>query len=487
MTTRTETDTFGPIEVEADKYWGAQAQRSLGNFKIGWEKQPEPIVRALGIVKRAAAEANMALGKLDPALGEVIIRASNEVIEGKLSNHFPLVVWQTGSGTQSNMNANEVISNRAIEIMGGEMGSKKPVHPNDHVNMSQSSNDCFPTAMHIAAAEEVVHRLLPALQVLHNALSDKAQAWKDIIKIGRTHTQDATPVTLGQEFSGYAKQIENGIKRVEMTLPMLMELAQGGTAVGTGLASPVGFADLVADKIAQITGMKFTSAPNKFEALAAHDAMVMTHGAINTVAMSCFKVANDIRFLGSGPRSGLGELALPENEPGSSIMPGKVNPTQCEALTQVCAHIHGNNAAIGFAGSQGHFELNVFNPMMAYNFLQSVRLLADAAVSFTENCVVGIEPCLDNIQKGLENSLDAGNAAQGKVRLRPRRQDRQDGAQERHHAARGSHQGRHRRRRLRRDRAPREDDLAGLIATNLRACKVPCACRVHCSPKNTRR
>ncbi|MBN8607915.1 MAG: class II fumarate hydratase [Caulobacterales bacterium] len=405
MTTRTETDTFGPIAVESDKYWGAQAQRSLGNFKIGWEKQPEPIVRALGIVKRAAAEANMALGKLDPALGEVIIRASNEVIEGKLSSHFPLVVWQTGSGTQSNMNANEVISNRAIEIMGGEMGSKKPVHPNDHVNMSQSSNDCFPTAMHIAAAEEVVHRLIPALQMLHNALNDKAQAWKDIIKIGRTHTQDATPVTLGQEFSGYAKQIENGIKRVEMTLPMLMELAQGGTAVGTGLASPVGFADLVADKIAQITGMKFTSAPNKFEALAAHDAMVMTHGAINTVAMSCFKIANDIRFLGSGPRSGLGELALPENEPGSSIMPGKVNPTQCEALTQVCAHIHGNNAAIGFAGSQGHFELNVFNPMMAYNFLQSVRLLADAAVSFTENCVVGIEPRLDNIQKGLENSL----------------------------------------------------------------------------------
>ncbi len=405
MTTRTETDTFGPIAVESDKYWGAQAQRSLGNFKIGWEKQPEPIVRALGIVKRAAAEANMALGKLDPALGEVIIRAANEVIEGKLNSHFPLVVWQTGSGTQSNMNANEVISNRAIEMMGGEMGSKKPIHPNDHVNMSQSSNDCFPTAMHIAAAEEVTHRLLPALQMLHNALNDKAQAWKDIIKIGRTHTQDATPVTLGQEFSGYAKQIENGIKRIEMTLPMLMELAQGGTAVGTGLASPVGFAELVADKIAQITGMKFTSAPNKFEALAAHDAMVMTHGAINTVAMSCFKIANDIRFLGSGPRSGLGELALPENEPGSSIMPGKVNPTQCEALTQVCAHIHGNNAAIGFAGSQGHFELNVFNPMMAYNFLQSVRLLADAAVSFTENCVVGIEPRLDNIKKGLENSL----------------------------------------------------------------------------------
>jgi fumarate hydratase class II len=347
----------------------------------------------------------MALGKLDPALGKVIIQAADEVIEGKLDAHFPLVVWQTGSGTQSNMNANEVISNRAIEMLGGEMGSKKPVHPNDHVNMSQSSNDTFPTAMHIACAEEVVHRLLPALQVLHNALNDKAEAWKAIIKIGRTHTQDATPVTLGQEFSGYAKQVENGIKRIEMTLPMLMELAQGGTAVGTGLASPAGFAESVAAKISQITGLKFTSAPNKFEALAAHDAMVFTHGAITTAAMSCFKIANDIRFLGSGPRSGLGELSLPENEPGSSIMPGKVNPTQCEALTQVCAHILGNNAAIAFAGSQGHFELNVFNPMMAYNFLQSVRLLADASVSFTENCVVGIEPRLDNIQRGLENSL----------------------------------------------------------------------------------
>ncbi len=403
--TRTETDTFGPIEVEADKYWGAQAQRSLGNFKIGWEKQPAPIIRALGIVKKAAAETNMALGKLDPALGKVIIQAADEVIEGKLNAHFPLVVWQTGSGTQSNMNANEVISNRAIEILGGEMGSKKPVHPNDHVNMSQSSNDTFPTAMHIACAEEVVHKLLPALQVLHNALNDKAQAWKAIIKIGRTHTQDATPVTLGQEFSGYAMQIKNGIKRIEMSLPMLMELAQGGTAVGTGLASPAGFAKGVAENISQITGLKFTSAPNKFEALAAHDAMVFTHGAITTVAMSCFKIANDIRFLGSGPRSGLGELSLPENEPGSSIMPGKVNPTQCEAMTQVCAHILGNNAAIAFAGSQGHFELNVFNPMMAYNFLQSVQLLADASVSFTENCVVGIEPRLDNIKRGLENSL----------------------------------------------------------------------------------
>jgi fumarate hydratase, class II len=402
---RSETDTFGAIDVAADRYWGAQAQRSLGNFKIGWEKQPASIVSALGIVKRAAAEANMALGKLDPTLGDVIVRASQEVIEGKLNDHFPLVVWQTGSGTQSNMNANEVISNRAIEMLGGEMGSKKPVHPNDHVNMSQSSNDTFPTAMHIACAQEVTHKLLPALQVLHNALNDKAQAWKDIIKIGRTHTQDATPVTLGQEFSGYAKQIENGIARIKLTLPALMELAQGGTAVGTGLASPVGFAQAVADRIAALTGLPFTSAPNKFEALAAHDAMVFTHGAITTVAMSCFKIANDIRFLGSGPRAGLGELALPENEPGSSIMPGKVNPTQCEALTQVCAHIHGNNAAIGFAGSQGHFELNVFNPMMAYNFLQSVQLLADAAISFTDNCVVGIEPRLDNIAKGLANSL----------------------------------------------------------------------------------
>ena len=403
--TRTETDTFGPIEVDASKYWGAQAQRSLQNFKIGWEKQPLPIVRALGIVKRASAEANMELGKLDAKLGAVIITAAQEVIEGKLDAHFPLVVWQTGSGTQSNMNANEVISNRAIEMLGGEMGSKKPVHPNDHVNMSQSSNDTFPTAMHIACAEEIHHRLLPALQKLRNALNDKAQSWKHIIKIGRTHTQDATPVTLGQEFSGYTQQIENGIRRIEQTMPDLMQLAQGGTAVGTGLASPIGFAEKVAERIAAITHLKFTSAPNKFEALAAHDAMVMSHGAITTVAMSCFKIANDIRFLGSGPRAGLGELSLPENEPGSSIMPGKVNPTQSEALTQVAVQIHGNNAAMGFAGSQGHFELNVYNPVMAYNFLQSVRLLADAAVSFTDNCVVGIEPRLDNIAKGLANSL----------------------------------------------------------------------------------
>lgn len=403
--TRTETDTFGPIEVDATKYWGAQAQRSIGNFKIGWEKQPLPVVRALGIVKRAAAETNMALGRLDPKVGEVIVKAAQEVIDGKLDEHFPLVVWQTGSGTQSNMNANEVISNRAIEMMGGVMGSKKPVHPNDHVNMSQSSNDTYPTAMHIAAAEEVQHRLIPALKHLHKALDKKAQEWSHIIKIGRTHTQDATPLTLGQEFGGYAQQVMNGIKRIEMTMPMLMELAQGGTAVGTGLNAPVGFAEMVADRIAKITGMPFTSAPNKFEALAAHDAMVMTHGAINTVAVSLFKIANDVRLLGSGPRSGLGELSLPENEPGSSIMPGKVNPTQCEALTMVCVQVFGNQAALSFAGSQGHFELNVYNPVMAYNFLQSVRLLSDAATSFTDNCVVGIVAREDNIKRALDNSL----------------------------------------------------------------------------------
>ena len=403
--TRIETDTFGPIEVDATRYWGAQAQRSLGNFKIGWERQPKPVVRGLGIVKRAAAETNMALGRLDAKLGQTIVAAAQEVIDGRLDDHFPLVVWQTGSGTQSNMNANEVISNRAIEMLGGVMGSKKPVHPNDHVNMSQSSNDTYPTAMHVACAEQIVHDLLPALRKLHEALVLKSHDWQGIIKIGRTHTQDATPITLGQEFSGYAAQVANGILRIEQTLPSLMELAQGGTAVGTGLNAPVGFAEKVAERIAAITGLPFTTAPNKFEALAAHDAMVMTHGAIHAVAMACFKIANDIRFLGSGPRAGLGELALPENEPGSSIMPGKVNPTQSEALTQVAAHIHGNNAAIAFAGSQGHFELNVYNPMMAYNFLQSVRLLADASVSFTDNCVVGIEPRLENIAQGLANSL----------------------------------------------------------------------------------
>ena len=402
---RTETDSFGPIEVAADKYWGAQAQRSLGNFRIGWETQPLLIVRALGIVKRAAAQTNMELGRLDPEIGKVIIAAAQEVIDGKLDGHFPLVVWQTGSGTQSNMNANEVISNRAIEMLGGEMGSKKPVHPNDHVNMSQSSNDTYPTAMHIACAEQVVHHLLPALKQLHRALDGKAKSFAGIIKIGRTHTQDATPLTLGQEFSGYAAQVASSIRRIETTLPGLYELAQGGTAVGTGLNAPVGFAEKVAAHVAAITGLPFVTAPNKFEALAAHDAMVFSHGAINAAAAALFKIANDIRFLGSGPRSGLGELALPENEPGSSIMPGKVNPTQCEAMTQVCVQVFGNNAALSFAGSQGHFELNVYNPVMAYNFLQSVQLLADASVSFTDNCVAGIEAREDNIKAALERSL----------------------------------------------------------------------------------
>jgi fumarate hydratase, class II len=405
MTTRTETDSFGPIEVEADKYWGAQSQRSLGNFKIGEEKMPRPVVRALGVVKRASAEVNVALGQLDPKIGDTIVKAAQEVIAGKLDAHFPLAVWQTGSGTQSNMNANEVISNRAIEMLGGVMGSKTPVHPNDHVNMSQSSNDTFPTAMHIAAAEEIEHRLKPALQKLRNALNDKAQAWAHIIKIGRTHTQDATPLTLGQEFSGYVQQLDNGLHRIEQSMPLLMQLAQGGTAVGTGLNAPVGFAEKVAERIAAITQMKFTSAPNKFEALAAHDAMVFAHGALNTVAVSLFKIANDIRFLGSGPRSGLGELMLPENEPGSSIMPGKVNPTQCEAMTMVCCQVFGNHAAITFAGASGHFELNVYNPVMAYNFWQSTRLLADASVSFADNCIAGLTPREDNIKANLDHSL----------------------------------------------------------------------------------
>ena len=403
--TRTETDTFGPIEVDSSRYWGAQAQRSLGNFKIGWEKQPQPIIRALGIVKRAAAETNMALGGLDKALGETIVTAAQEVIDGKLDEHFPLVVWQTGSGTQSNMNANEVISNRAIEMLGGVMGSKKPVHPNDHVNMSQSSNDTYPTAMHIACAEEIHHRLLPALKHLHAALETKVKAWADIIKIGRTHTQDATPITLGQEFSGYATQVSNGIARIEQGMPKLMELAQGGTAVGTGLNAPIGFDKMVAERIAKITGMAFTTAPNEFEALAAHDAMVFSHGAINTVAASLFKIANDVRLLGSGPRCGLGELKLSENEPGSSIMPGKVNPTQAEMLTMVAAQVAGNHVAVTIGGMQGHLELNVFKPMIGANVIRSINLLATGMESFTQRMLDGTEPDERRIAELMNRSL----------------------------------------------------------------------------------
>lgn len=403
--TRTETDSFGPLEVLSDKYWGAQTQRSLGNFKIGTETMPLPLVRALGVVKMSAAKANMGLDNLENEVGDAIVAAAAEVAEGKLNDHFPLVVWQTGSGTQSNMNANEVISNRAIELLGGTMGSKEPVHPNDHCNRSQSSNDTFPTAMHIAAAEEIVHLLVPSLNKLANALNDKKQAFKDIIKIGRTHTQDATPLTLGQEFSGYVAMVENSIKRVEATLPKLYELAQGGTAVGTGINAKVGFAEGFAEQVAAYTKLPFVTAPNKFEALATHDAMVEAHGALNEVAVSLFKIANDIRLLGSGPRSGLGELSLPENEPGSSIMPGKVNPTQCEALTMVCTQVMGNNTAVSFAGSQGHFELNVYKPVIGYNVLQSIRLLADSAVSFTDNCVIGIKANEDNIAALMARSL----------------------------------------------------------------------------------
>jgi fumarate hydratase class II len=403
--TRTESDTFGPIEVPADHLWGAQTQRSLQNFRIGGETMPVPLIRALGTIKRAAAEANRDLGVLDGKLADAIVGAAQEVIDGKLDAEFPLVVWQTGSGTQSNMNANEVIANRAIQMLGGEIGSKTPVHPNDHVNMSQSSNDTFPSAINVAAAGEVVRHLLPALRAMHADLAAKADAWRDIVKIGRTHTQDATPLTLGQEFSGYAAQVDAGIERIEQTLPGLYQLAQGGTAVGTGLNSPGGFAEAVAEKIAAITGLPFVPAPNKFAALAAQDELVFAHGALNTLAASLYKIAGDIRLLGSGPRSGLGELALPENEPGSSIMPGKVNPTQVEALTQVCIEVFGNHGAITFAGSQGQFELNTYRPLMAWNFLRSVRLLADACASFTEHLLAGLEPRRDNIQRGLENSL----------------------------------------------------------------------------------
>ncbi len=403
--TRTETDSFGPLQVPSDKYWGAQTQRSLKNFKIGIETMPPSLVRALGIIKRSAAQANMDLGNLDDKIGQAIVSAATEVMDGKFDDNFPLVVWQTGSGTQSNMNANEVIANRAIEILGGEIGSKTPVHPNDHVNRSQSSNDTFPTAMHISAVEQIHHSLIPALTHLHAVLIKKAADWNDIIKIGRTHLQDATPLTLGQEFSGYAVQVELGIARVRECLPRLYPLAQGGTAVGTGLNTKKGFAEQFAQNVASATGLPFTTAANKFEALAAHDAIVEASGVMNTVAASLFKIANDIRLLGSGPRSGLGELSLPENEPGSSIMPGKVNPTQCEALTMVCAQVIGNHTTVSIAGTQGHMELNVFKPVLIYNLLQSIRLISDAAVSFTDNCVAGIEPNREKIKQLMERSL----------------------------------------------------------------------------------
>ncbi len=404
---RTESDSFGNIDVESSKYWGAQTQRSLQNFKIGGETMPKPLIHALGTLKRSAAVVNINLGVLDKTIGDNIVKAATEVMEGKLDDHFPLVVWQTGSGTQTNMNANEVISNRAIEMMGGEMGSKKPVHPNDHVNMGQSSNDSFPTAMHIAAAMEIKHSLLPALQQLRNALNDKAQEFKDIIKIGRTHLQDATPLTLGQEFSGYVQMIDDNIMRLgeKGVLCELFELAQGGTAVGTGLNAKKGFAEAFAAEVARITKLPFVTARNKFAALATHDALVDVSGALNTCAVSFMKIANDIRLLGSGPRCGFGELSLPENEPGSSIMPGKVNPTQSEAMTMVCAQIMGNHMAVTIGGSNGHFELNVFKPVIIYNVLQSIRLLADSAVSFTDNCVVGIEANKERITKLMNESL----------------------------------------------------------------------------------
>ena len=402
---RVETDSFGPIEVPAERYWGAQTQRSLQNFRIGGERMPIPLVRALGVVKLAAARVNVRLGVLEARLGEAIAKAAQEVVDGKLDAEFPLVVWQTGSGTQSNMNANEVIAGRANELLGAGRGGKSPVHPNDHVNRGQSSNDTFPTAMHVAAAEQVQKALLPALNHLHAALAGKAWAFADIVKIGRTHLQDATPLTLGQEFGGYAHQVAMGIERVRAALPRIHELAQGGTAVGTGLNARKGFAEAIAAEIAQITGLPFVTAPNKFEALASHDALVELSGALNTVAVSLTKIANDIRLLGSGPRSGLGELRLPENEPGSSIMPGKVNPTQAEALTMVCAQVIGNHVAVTVGGLQGHLELNVFKPLIAHNVLQSIRLLGDAARSFTDNCVAGIEANREHIRRLVEQSL----------------------------------------------------------------------------------
>ena len=403
--TRTETDSFGPLQVPNSKYWGAQTQRSLLNFPIGLEKQPVAIIRALGVIKKACALANVEVGKLNKPHGMAIVEAASEVIEGKLDDHFPLVVWQTGSGTQSNMNANEVIANRAIELLGGTIGSKDPIHPNDHCNMGQSSNDTFPTAMHIATASTAHNTLVPNLRKLVDAIDAKIVEFEGIIKIGRTHTQDATPLTLSQEFSGYRHQVQKGIDRIEKSLEDIYELAQGGTAVGTGLNTSVGWDTKVAEYIAEETKLPFVSAPNKFEALASHDAMVEMSGSLKTLAASLFKIANDIRFLGSGPRCGLGELILPENEPGSSIMPGKVNPTQCEALTQVCAQVIGNDAAVGLAGSQGHFELNVFKPMISYNVIQSMQLLGDACSAFTDNLMKDLKADKHRIEKLMRESL----------------------------------------------------------------------------------
>jgi fumarate hydratase class II len=412
---RVESDTFGPIEVPADRHWGAQTQRSLQNFKIGGERMPAPLVRALGIVKLAAARVNVGLGELDPQIGDAIARAAEEVADLRLVDEFPLVVWQTGSGTQSNMNANEVIASRANELLNGTKGGKSPVHPNDHCNRGQSSNDTFPTAMHIAAGEQAMKALIPALEHLHAALAQKSDEFADIIKIGRTHLQDATPMTLGQEFGGYACQIQYGIERVKAALPRVWYLAQGGTAVGTGLNAKKGFAEGYAAEVAKITGLPFVTAPNKFESLASHDAMVELSGALNVLAVSLMKIGNDIRLLGSGPRCGLGEISLPENEPGSSIMPGKVNPTQSEALTMVCAQVMGNHVATTVGGSNGHFELNVFKPVIIYNVLQSIRLIADGCRSFTDNCVAGIEPNRERLKKIMNESLMLVTALNPKI------------------------------------------------------------------------
>ncbi len=405
MEYRIETDSMGEVKVPADKYYGAQTARSLMNFHIGEEHFPRELIRALGILKKAAALANKELGVLPAEKADLIVKAADEVIEGKLDEHFPLFVWQTGSGTQTNMNANEVIANRAIEIAGGVIGSKKPIHPNDDVNKAQSSNDTFPTAMHIAAVEEIHRRLIPMVKKLRDALAEKAEEFKDIIKIGRTHLMDAVPLTLGQEFSGYVQQLDNGLERIQACLPRLSQLALGGTAVGTGLNTTKGFAELVAKKISEITGKNFVTAPNKFEALAAHDAIVEASGVMKTLAASLMKIANDIRWLGSGPRCGIGELSLPANEPGSSIMPGKVNPTQAEAMTMVCVQVMGNDATINFAGASGNFELNVYKPVMIYNLLQSIRLISDACESFTDKAVVGIKPNKEKINYYLQNSL----------------------------------------------------------------------------------